>query len=176
MVLGIMGILTLVTMPSLVKSIRGNRLRVGARTVVMAGNYARTMAILKNQDMKLTLDKAANRVSVDPFWEELPASPPSGQEPSPVDSLPLHNPPPDAAEPPSGAPPTSLSRHLDAVKITDVIVEHGNDKTEHDTASIVYRSNGRCTPYSVRIEDEFGSVMVITVDAVASPKVRKEGE
>ena len=167
MILGIMGILTLVTMPSLVKSIRGNRLRVGARTIVLAGNYARTMAILKNQNMKLTLDKSANQVSVEPFQEE---SPPPSQA-APEGEL------PDSTEPtPSAPPPTTLCRQLDAVRITQVTVDHLNDKGEHGPATVVYRSNGRCTPYEVHIEDEFGSVMVITVDAVASPKVKKEGE
>lgn len=178
MVLGIMGILTLVTMPSLVKSIRGNRLRVGARTLVMAGNYARTMAILKNQDMKLTLDKAANSVSVDPLRETLPASPEpgTGEAAPPASSPPLDAPSEPPETQPSAAAPTTLSRQLDAVRITEVTVDNRKGKDSQDTAIVIYRTNGRCNPYEVHLQDEYGSRMVITVDAVASPKVKKEGE
>ncbi len=176
MVLAILGISTIVAMPSLVKSIRGNRLRVGARTVVMAGNYARTMAILRNQEMTLTLDKGANTVAVAP----LHAVPP----PLPSDLGFQDSPPPPDPTSPAGAnepvssppPPVTLTRKLDSVSIDSIQVEHRKSGIEEDSAVVIYQNNGRCNPYEVRVRDEFGSVMVITVDAVASPKVRKEGE
>lgn len=180
MVLAILGIATIVAMPSLVKSIRGNRLRVGARTIVMAGNYARTMAILRNQDMKLTLDKGAGQVSV----ETLRTAPPTLPSDRGFDNSAPATPSPGLStssgtnEPDSTAPPPiSLVRQLDSVRISSIKLEHreGGARDE-SSASIIYQSNGRCTPYEVRVVDEFGSVMVITVDAVASPKVRKEGE
>jgi prepilin-type N-terminal cleavage/methylation domain-containing protein len=176
MVLAILGISTIVAMPSLVKSIRGNRLRVGARTVVMAGNYARTMAILRNQEMTLTLDKGANTVAVAP----LHAVPP----PLPSDLGFQDSPPPPDPTSPAGAnepvssppPPVTLTRKLDSVSIDSIQVEHRKSGIEEDSAVVIYQNNGRCNPYEVRVRDEFGSVMVITVDAVASPKLRKEGE
>ncbi len=169
MVLAILGISTIVAMPSLVKSIRGNRLRVGARTVVMAGNYARTMAILRNQDMTLTLDKGANTVAVAP----LHTAPPPPDSTSSAESISFA----DTNEPASSAPPpVTLTRKLDSVSIDSIQVEHRKSGTEEDSAVVIYQNNGRCNPYEVRVRDEFGSVMVITVDAVASPKVRKEGE
>jgi prepilin-type N-terminal cleavage/methylation domain-containing protein len=174
MVLAIIGISMIVAMPSLVKSIRGNRLRVGARTVVMAGNYARTMAILRSQDMKLILDKGTSTVSVEPL-RTAPVSLPSDrgfEEPSPSE------PPPSSGtnEPASSAaPPIAISRKLDAVRIDSVTVERRQGNSD-EPATVVYQTNGRCNPYEVRVMDEFGSVMIITVDAVASAKVRKEGE
>lgn len=174
MVLAIIGISMIVAMPSLVKSIRGNRLRVGARTIVMAGNYARTMAILRNQDMKLMLGKGTSTVSVEPL-RTAPVALPSDrgfQEPTPSE------PPPTSGtnEPASSAPPPiTLVRQLDAVRIDSVTVEHRQGQSD-ESATIIYQTNGRCNPYEVRVTDEFGSVMVITVDAVASAKVRKEGE
>ncbi|MEI8121466.1 MAG: prepilin-type N-terminal cleavage/methylation domain-containing protein, partial [bacterium] len=75
MVLAIIGISTIIAMPSLVKSIRGNRLRVGTRTIVMAGNYARTMAILRTQEMKLVLEKEAGRVTVEPLRDVITPRP-----------------------------------------------------------------------------------------------------
>lgn len=183
MVLAILGITTIVAMPSLVKSIRGNRLRVAARTVVMAGNYARTMAILKNQEMRLILDKTGNSVTVEPYRADTPAAPERGfEEPAP-------SPPPPAPSPsgesgsteageagPSAMPSTRISRQLDAVRIDSVTVEHKKMGTDEAAASVLYQTNGRCDPYEVRVVDEFGSAMVITVDAVASAKVRKEEE
>ena len=181
MVLAIIGISTIIAMPSLVRSIRGNRLRVGSRTLVMAGNYARTMAILRNQEMKLTLDKAANSVTVEPLYANAPAAPEDrgfGSQPQP----PFTAPPPDAGpasptnEPTSALPPARIVRQLDAVRIDSVTVDRKKENSKEDTASVIYQGNGRCTPYEVRVVDEFGSVMVVTVDTVASTKVRKEGE
>lgn len=188
MVLAIMGIMTVVAMPSLVKSIRGNRLRVGTRTLVMASNYARTSAILRSQEMKLTLDKANNSVSVDPLrstsqapaeegvFRTEPAAPSTGSVPDP-DST---------EEPPvSAAPFASLTRKLDPdekspserkVWYESYSVDGKRGGTKDDTATIIFQSNGRCTPFEARIADEFGGRMIVSVDAVASVKVTKEGD
>ena len=179
MVLAIMGIMTVVTMPSLVKSIRGNRLRIGTRTIVMAANYARTSAILRNQEMKLTLDKENNQVSVDPLRLAPPTlpedqifkpdtSPPTASEPAPDPDAPL--------EPgTSPAPFTSISRKLDAVQIESFTVDGKRGGTKGDSATIIYQSNGRCTPFEATLIDEFGSRMIVTVDAIASVKVTQGG-
>jgi len=171
MVLAIIGISTLVAMPSLVKSIRGNRLRVGTRTIVMAGNYARTMAILRNQEMKLVLNKDANSVTVEPFHEAVPAT-----TTSTLPGLDAQGDTNAAAETTSSPPPLKIVRQLDAVHIDSVSVDHRRGKTEDRDSVIVYQSNGRCNPYEVRVVDEYDSAMIITVDAVASPKVRKDDE
>ena len=180
MVLAIMGIMTVVTMPSLVKSIRGNRLRVGTRTIVMAANYARTSAILRNQEMKLTLDKGNNQVSVDPLRSAAPALP-GDQIFQTEPSTPLTGtPPPDPDAPAetgtSAAPFTSIIRKLDAVQIESFSVEGKKDSLKGDAATILYQSNGRCTPFEARVVDEFGSGMVITVDAIGSVKVTQKGD
>lgn len=169
MVLAIMGIMTIVAMPSLVKSIRGNRLRVGARTVVMAANYARTSAILRNQEMKLTLDKETSQVSVNPFRS---AAPPVSGEPAPVT-----DPAPDTpAEPQTSPMPfNTITRKLDAVKIESFTIDEKRGSPKGDSATIIYQSNGRCTPFEATIIDEFGSRMVVTVDAVGSVKVTQKG-
>jgi prepilin-type N-terminal cleavage/methylation domain-containing protein len=171
MVLAIIGITTLVTMPYLVQSIRGNRLRVAAQTVVKAGYYARTMALLRNTEMTLTLDPAAHSVRVEPRYA---AAPPPPGDPAPEPAT------PSAGDEPVGEPsptvPTriAVTRKLDAVAIVSVEVGDPN-KTADGTATVYYRSNGRCTPYEVRLRDDFGSVMVITVDAISNAKARKEG-
>ncbi|MEI8121857.1 MAG: hypothetical protein WCI20_07375, partial [bacterium] len=84
--------------------------------------------------------------------------------------------PPPPSEPAGALPPVRIVRQLDAVHIDYVTLEHKKNKAQDDAAVVVYQSNGRCTPYEVRVVDDFGSAMIITVDAVASPKVRREGE
>lgn len=177
MVLAIVGITMVITMPSLVKSIRGNRLRVGARTIVMAGNYARTMSILRNQEMRLTLDKTTSTVTVEP--SQIPPPPLEDRVFDAKATPPPPPPPEDGAatnEPPSALPPAKIVRQLDAVRIDSVRIDQGKSKDQEGIYTISYQGNGRCTPYEVRVVDEFGSSMLITVDAVASAKVIKEGE
>lgn len=185
MVLAIIGISMIVVMPSFVKSIRGNRLRIGTRTVVMASNYARTMAILKNQEMRLILNKADSSVTVEPYRSDAASAPPERGFENPASPTPA---PPilppasgsEAGEPaepvPSAMPSTRISRQLDAIHIDSVTIEHKKISTDEETADVVYQTNGRCDPFVVRLVDEFGTAMIITVDAVASAKVRREGE
>ena len=62
LVVAIIGVVTAVSTPYFVRSIRGNRLRVAARTVVMAGRYARSMAVLRQTELPLLdLDGDARR-------------------------------------------------------------------------------------------------------------------
>jgi type II secretory pathway pseudopilin PulG len=177
MVLAIMGIMTIVAMPSLMKSIRGNRLRVGTRTVVMAANYARTSAILRNQEMKLTLDKENNLVSVAPLRTATPALP-GDQIFKSEDNVPVSAPVPDPdapQEPQTAVPFSSITRKLDAVQIESFTVDGKKSGMKGEPAAIVYQSNGRCTPFEARVVDEFGSSMLVTVDAVGAIKVTQKG-
>jgi len=177
MVLAIMGIMTIVTMPSLVKSIRGNRLRVGSRTIVMAANYARTSAILRNQEMKLTLNAGNNQVSVDPLRSAPPALP--GDQVFQAEASAVTTNAATEAEADSqanAAPFTSITRTLDAVKIESFSVEGKKGGVKDESGTVVYQSNGRCTPFEATVVDEFGSRMIITVDGIGSIKVVQKGE
>jgi prepilin-type N-terminal cleavage/methylation domain-containing protein len=172
MVLAIMGIITIVTMPYLVKSIRGNRLRVAANTVVRAGRYARSMAILSNREMILLFDLSAASVSVAPYRSPVqpsPASPDSIPAPSSSDSSTES----DTPAPPPGSPSFNFTRQLDAVRIESVDLEHKDSRNSKKLA-VLYRSNGRCTPYEVKLVDEFGTTMRITVDALSSAEAKRE--
>ena len=64
LVLTIMGIVVAVIAPSLTRSIRGNRLRTASRTVVMAGRYARSMAVLKQKELSMVFNLESATVSV----------------------------------------------------------------------------------------------------------------
>jgi len=64
LVLTIIGIVVAVGVPSMAKSIRGNRLRLAASTVVKAGRYARSMAIMRQQEVRLAFNVGDGRVEV----------------------------------------------------------------------------------------------------------------
>lgn len=177
LVLAIMGIMTLVSMPYLVKSIRGNRLRVATATVVQAGRYARSMALLGQQEVRLTFDINEAAIRIEPrrdsprpggAAESAPAPEVGvGSEPAPVAGT-------DSNEAPARVSPLmSVSRRLDAVRID--YVEVGNQGRESTgTVTIVYRSNGRCTPYEVRVVDEFDSATLTRVDALSTPNTERD--
>lgn len=179
LVLAILSITTVISMPYLVRSIRGNRLRVASATVVKAGRYAHTMALLHTREMKLIFDLDAASVRVEPRYEtvvptrdgELPPRPaPERTAPSSSSRTPEV-----AAEPPAvvSSPRLQISRQLDAVRIDSVELEHRPHETA-GTVTVIYRSNGRCTPYEVRLVDEFDNAMVVTVDAISSAEARRE--
>lgn len=134
LVLAIIGIITAITIPNFVKSIRGNRLRTAARTVVMAGRYARSMAVLKQKEMAVSFNLDSGKISVN----------------------------------------KELTRKLDKVQIEYVEIE-GADKYTEGTCLVMYRSNGRCTPYEVKIVDEQGASVTINVDALSSAKTGAGG-
>ncbi len=160
-VLAIMGILTLVSMPYLVKSIRGNRLRVGTTTIVQAGRYARSMALLGQQEMQLAFDISQSSVRVEPRYGR-------------VRSMDTVEPVADTNEAPARFPPTlNVTRTLDAVRIDYVDVKHQSRETT-GTVVIIYRSNGRCTPYAVRLVDQFGSATLTRVDALSTPQTERD--
>lgn len=174
MVLAIMGIMTLVTMPYFVKSIRGNRLRVSTNTIVQAGRYARSMALLGQRDMLLILDINQPAVRVEPRYTN-PAAAPAA---APTDDAAAEAAERDAMAGTNEAPVRfssglSVARPLDAVSIEYVEVAHGDRETT-GTVTIVYRSNGRCTPYVVRLVDEFGSATLTRVDALSTPNSQRD--
>lgn len=172
LVLAILGITTIVTMPYLVKSIRGNRLRVAANTVVRIGRYARTMAMLGNREMVLSFDIANAMVSIAPYRT---ITPPADEPPTALATpSATTGESPESPAPQASTPPINLSRKLDGVSIRSVELKDHSRKGEGPVA-ILYRSNGRCTPYEVMLVDERGAAMRITVDALSSAEAVREG-
>ena len=177
LVVAIMGVIVAVTMPAFVNSMRGHRRRAAARTVVMAGKYARNMALLNQQDMAVVFDLADAQVSV--LWANprpASASYASSNEFGGGRAAILSDFRPAGADggvsnAPAGLARNEISRKLDQVKIE--YVEIGGDRKTEGTARVVYESNGRCTPYRVGIVDDQKIGVTIEVDALAS--ARTEG-
>lgn len=178
LVVTILLILSAVAVPALSKSVRGNRLRVAASTIVQAGRYARSMAILTQQEMLLTFDLDSATVRVNPLRSVPGAVPPDSDagtapaspQPSDVGQIMADT---NAPAVPVSSPSLNLTRLLDAVTIESVTLDRVTADTGR-SVSVLYRSNGRCTPYKVRIVDEKGSAMVATVDALSSAEVSRE--
>jgi hypothetical protein len=163
-------------MPYLVKSIRGNRLRVATATVVKAGRYARNMALLHTRETRLVFDFSAATVSVEPYHEAAAPTPNEGvlAEPPARDTAGSPASATSAEPPPAVASPRlNISRHLDSIRFDYVEVEH-KDRETAGTVAVVYRTNGRCDPYVVRLVDEYDNAMVVTVDALSSVEVERE--
>jgi Tfp pilus assembly protein FimT len=64
LVIVIIGIALGVTMPSLVRSIQGQRLKTAARTFVTVARYARSMAVLKQTDLTLSFNFATGQIDL----------------------------------------------------------------------------------------------------------------
>ncbi len=168
LVLAIMAIVTVIAMPTMVHSIRGNRLRTAARTVAMAGRYARSMALLQQREMALTfdLDKATLTIAASGAGESQP-------EPRDV----IAEAPAELAS--TGTDSTNrldiraesevITRALEQVTFAAVAIgDSGATDVSEGSCQIVYRSNGLCTPYRVTIADTYGGSVTIDVDALGS--------
>jgi len=165
LVLAIIGIVTAVTMPTFVRSLRGNRLRAAARTVAAAGRYARSFAVLRQENMLMRIDLDAGRIVVTPAPRFAPER---IKAPSAEDLLEDEAPAGDAG---TGSGST-LDRLLDRVRV--VQVERAAAGTARaGSVAITYSSNGTCEPYSVMISDDRDERILISVDALSSAEITR---
>ena len=178
LVVAIIGVMTAISLPSFVRSMRGNRLRSAVRTAVAAGRYARSMAVMRQVEMQLVVDldggvirvrEGAGFRRIEPVVPVEADVPPddAASDPGPVretGDLP-------AVQPPSGG--NLIERALDQVRVA--YVESGGDsgRIESGTATIRYRSNGTCEAYRLRIEDQAGDSTEIRVDVLGSARTER---
>lgn len=159
LVVVIVGISSAVAFPLFARSIRGARLRLSGRTVVMMHRNAQSRAVLGScyaalffDDRKNTIelftqaDSAANK---DAFFDTL-----GGPAPSSADA---------SADAPSATPQTQLLRPLeDTVRIDSF---SGGD--DIDGIHVVqYYPSGMCQKYSLVLADDEGRRLSIEVDPV----------
>jgi prepilin-type N-terminal cleavage/methylation domain-containing protein len=173
LVIAIISIVTAVTIPTMVKSIRGNRLRTAARSVVMAGRYARSMALLTQQEWALRFDLNAGKISVGRAGRVARPEPEGGADSGWSDMRTAETPPPEQTVSIVAAGPDEIVRVLDRVSLKSVEIKDFDNYTEGE-ASVLYWSNGRCVPYKVKIADEQGGAVTVDVDALASATTENE--
>ncbi len=173
LVLVIIGVITAVAVPQYVRSLQGNRLRTAGRTVVAAGRYARSMAVLHQRPVEVRFEIGGGRLVIDAEHRPPPAEEP--ETASRFTSLAPAEEAPAAVRPVGRGMDIRLERVLDLVAVAEVRVQGIDDgAVEGMQASVVYQSNGRCTPYTVRLADREGGVLVIRVDALASAEITRE--
>ncbi len=180
LVLVIIGLVTAMAVPAFVKSIRGNRLRSAARSVVSAGRYARSISVLKQGDATIHFDIKNGVVTVteplvrhrsiaeqeeDPSFDAVLLLDDEDEQKDKTEN--------DEAENPSGRGQQSLKRALDGVRIDYVDIEN-DERHRGGACSVIYRRTGRCSPYTARLVDEQGEAMIIKVDALGEPIAKKE--
>ena len=180
LVVFIIGILAAAITPFLAKSIRGNRLRTAARSVVTAGRYARSIAVMRQTDVYLTFDINGGSISVIESAPQRQAPPAAADyaaairedKPKPEDKpdVAAEEPKPEDSAVVGGA--ASLVRKLDGITIASVETDAG-DTFIDGTRQVVYHRNGRCTPFTVRLTDGSDNAMTVMVDALASAKVEE---
>ena len=176
LVLAIVGILSAVLVPNVVRSMSSNQRRTAVRQVVAAGRYARSMAVLKQVQVVLAFDLAKHVVHVGPRSlvaerAAAPGSAPQLGEFGAVDEPAATNVVLDVAD------DISLERKLEPIELEAVTVE-GLDPEEEgvgsgDRVSVVYDVNGRCTPYRVVLVDRGGMRIIISIDALASSRIEE---
>jgi Tfp pilus assembly protein FimT len=177
LVIVIIGIVTAVTIPQFAKSMKGNRLRMAARTVVAAGRYARSMAVLHQRPMVVSFSIDKGLVTVAESSAKLAVEKNSDGEQgdasdvSALDELDSGQTREQLSS--SSGASVKLQRKLDRVTIKSVETG-GQESSDAGVVRVVYESNGRCLPYQVRLEDSVGAVIVIDVDALASASTARE--
>ena len=166
LVVAVIGIASAVTLPSFYRSLRGNRLRTAGRAVVIAGRYARSMAVMKQQVMVVEFNLTRSEISVRPARAEAAASDSDDAFTSPsmtpavlTDEV--------SSEDVEGSGKVELKRLLDRVTIVSVDVDGVEAMEQDNIVTIQYSNNGRCTPYSILIKDEFDMAIRVNVDHLA---------
>lgn len=183
LVIIIITVVTAVSVPSFVKSMHGNRRRTAARTVVAAGRYARSMAVLHQRPIGITFDLDASTLLISEFKARPLPDEDAEDEDSEAseDASPLSGAFAAEREERTAVPGAAagvsvrLERKLDQVSIAYVHVG-GEAAYQEGSCTVVYQSNGRCAPYEVRIVDGQEEGIVIKVDALASALTQGDGE
>lgn len=181
LVLVIIGVLTAVSVPSFVRSMKGNRLKTAARTVAAAGRYARSMAVLHQRPVAVTfqidghdlvVDLARKAPTTDDEEDAEPPDRPLGPAMGFEDDIP---------ETPSSVgsgsdPAIRIERTLDGVLIQGVDMTSGalfalEEIGEENRIRVIYGTNGRVSPHEIRLQDEDGTEFIVVVDVLGSPEI-----
>jgi len=175
LVVAILGILTTAILPSYMKSMKGNKLRSAARSVITTGKYARTMSLLKQQELAIIFDMSSSTMSVHPAKSVYASRDAGDSEASKIRLASASTNNQGGTESTNSAPVqaviqsggTELTRQLEGVSIDYVEFANGTRRTK-GSCMVVYKSNGTCTPYDVRVIDDRGVAVLIHIDPLGS--------
>lgn len=170
LVVMIISIVTAITMPSMVRSMRGHQRRSAIRAVMAAGRYARSMAVLQQTPMALVFDLDSALLLVEPRARRLQESAAEGDTPQVERAVALSNGDDGGLEVQPMGRMHTIERRLEPMRLASV--EIGSESpVQHGRVEVLYHSNGRCLPYRVRLVDDRDNAVVISVDALATATV-----
>lgn len=168
----IVAIASAVAIPSFVKSFRGAKLKVGARTITMASRLARSTAVLQNQHMALLFFPEASEV------EMVHVEAPSGRgeqskflnerDDRRVQGM-LGDDEQAEAPDPAVAPTISqtLARRLpEGIRISDIEIQNEDGKFD-GAAWVNFYPNGMSDKYTVTLIDEDNKEVEVSVDPIS---------
>ncbi|MBL7114265.1 MAG: prepilin-type N-terminal cleavage/methylation domain-containing protein [Kiritimatiellae bacterium] len=172
LVIAVIAIASIVVVPQFFRSMRGNRLRAAARSIIVAGRYARSMAVMKQQAMVMEFNLDRSEISVRPARAktEEPIAPDADDAFTTSvipDATPAVLTEDVNSEDIEGTGDAEIKRLLDRVTIVSVDVDGVEAMEQDNIVTIQYGNNGRCTPYSVLIKDEFDTAIRVDVDHLA---------
>ena len=180
LVMAVIAIASVVVVPQFFRSMRGNRLRSAARSVIVSGRYARSMALLKQQVMVMEFDIPGSTVTVRPA--RVNTNTPALTEDDDNEARMALTAPEtgpavltdDVNAEVEGTGNVELKRVLDRVNIVSIEVDGAEMFEEDAVVAVQYSNNGRCTPYAVLIKDEFDAAIRIEVDQLAGVRTERQ--
>jgi prepilin-type N-terminal cleavage/methylation domain-containing protein len=179
-VVAIIGICVTLTIPYFVEAQRGAALRSSAQTIIMTAKYARSMALLKQIDYAVLVDKGASQVEL----VSLSQAPGAADQSKFVDERSARNLKlsesadsqsnfsPDGLVDTNAPPPlppikSELVRDLEeGVSIKEMTLDTGSGR-EREISWIFFNRNGTSSGFKIRIEDARGSAAEIEMDGVS---------
>ena len=170
LVIAIITIISAIAVPSFINSMRGNRLRTASRAIVSTGKYARSLAILNQKEMILTVDLDANVVMAHgyAYLREEGSAEPAAEDFAPEEQFDEDGNPIAPTDVAFSKP--EVSRSLGRVRVR--AMELNNEYVFNDgKCHAIYYPNGRCESYKVRLEDERGSSALVSVDNLSAVEV-----
>jgi len=189
LVLVILGVMVTVMLPQVMSSLREHELRGATRVVMSAGRHAMSLAVLSQRQMSVVYDLDTSTLTIQ-----------AAPKPKRLDGTDVEtDDAPEAKDPLAamvaeawevddsrGEGGDADGAYDGAVAIVDEEVVHefdsitfsfieieGEDgyRAEEGTHTIIYYTNGRCTPHTIGIEDNDGATATIEIDALSSARV-----
>lgn len=170
LVVALMTLMGLIAVPSMIRSLRGARLRASGRTVVQCHRHARSMAVLQQQQIALLFDTVQNEIEMvrvtvasegaqGMFLDERAAraTAEDGEE---------------AEEDVSAEVTSEMIRKLDTgVSIAEIRSPKRSVEAIDGIFWVNYHANGMSDPYTLTLEDEKGRSMRIEIDGLSGSAV-----
>lgn len=179
----ILGVVAAVIVPNFSAFMKGNRIKLSVKSVILAGKYAKSVAVLRQKDTALFIDFDTNKIFVD-----FVSSTRVVKEPFTDVGL------PDFEENNEGGFETIVStqnsdsatgEHLRGIDAVERSLEGGivfesvavnvseafgeiNNTYREGVCQVVYYTNGRCEPYIVTLglDSDSAQLVTISVDAL----------